>query len=74
VHSCEAARGLALAQDKDSIPLIILACQQTPDAVTIIAKALLYFDDPRAQEAFDKYEPEDSAKLFRQIKAAGDVF
>jgi len=70
-----AARGLAQAQDKDSIPLIIEACQRSPEeGVPIIAKSLLYFEDPRAEAAFDRYEPKEYAKLFRDLKAMGEKF
>jgi HEAT repeat protein len=70
-----AARGLAIAQDKDSIPLIIQACEHSPEeGVPIIASYLLYFDDSRAVAAYDKYEPQEFAKLFRDAKAMGEKF
>lgn len=71
-----AARGLAVAQDKDSIPLIIEACEQrfSDEVATIIARYLLYFDDPRAEAAFDKYEPKEDAKMYRDAKAMGEKF
>jgi HEAT repeat protein len=52
-----AAAGLARARDKDSIPLIIDACKNaSPDVASAFASnALVYFDDPRAQSAVDRY-------------------
>ncbi len=68
-----AAKGLAQLQDKDSIPLIIEACQRAPKGVdgAIAEASLLFFDDPRAQSAVDTYVPKDRAKLYRDLKAQG---
>jgi HEAT repeat protein len=66
-----AAEGLALAQDKDSIPLIIEACKRSPTASLAIAESLVYFDDPRAQNAVDTYIPKDFAKSLREARAKG---
>jgi HEAT repeat protein len=66
-----AAYGLARAQDKDSIPLIIDVCKNAPPDVAsvIAANALVYFDDPRAQSAVDQYLSKDAAKFSRAQKA-----
>ena len=73
-HQIEAmaAQGLAEIQDKDSIPLIIEACQKAPaEAASAIADSLVYFDDPRAQGAVDTYIAKDTAKLLRDARAKG---
>ena len=66
-----AAYGLARAQDKDSIPLIIDVCKRArPDlAAAIASNALVYFDDPRAQSAVDQYLTKEQAKFAREEKA-----
>ena len=64
------AKGLAAAQDKDSIPLIIEACKRSPGTVAI-AESLVYFDDPRAQSAADTNLPRDFAKAIRERAAKG---
>jgi hypothetical protein len=67
-----AARGLVQIQDKDSIPLIIAACQRAPTGfASEIAKSLIWFDDPRAQTAVDTYMPKEHAKIFRDARAQG---
>jgi HEAT repeat protein len=67
-----AAKGLAQIQDKNSIPLIIAACQGAPTGfASEIAKSLIWFDDPRAQTAVDTYVPKEHAKIFRQARAQG---
>jgi HEAT repeat protein len=67
-----AAEGLAGMKDKDSIPLIIAACQRAPTEVAaMIAESLMYFDDPQAQSAADRYLPKESAKALREAKAKG---
>jgi HEAT repeat protein len=68
-----AAAGLARAQDKDSVPLIINVCKNAPPDVAsvIAANALVYFDDPRAQSAVDQYLSKDAAKFAREEKANG---
>ena len=67
-----AARGLVQIQDKDSIPLIIAACQRVPTGyASEIAKSLIWFDDPRAQTAVDTYMPKEHAKIFRDARAQG---
>jgi hypothetical protein len=68
-----AANGLAEIQDKDSIPLIIEACQKAPaESAAVIAKSLVYFDDPQAQSAADTYISKDLAKLYRAGRAEGE--
>lgn len=50
-----AAFGLAVLQDRDSIPLIIDAAKQAPfDAQWFIARFLLAFNDPKAQAAAEE--------------------
>jgi HEAT repeats len=67
-----AASGLAQLGDDSSIPLIISACKDAPaEPASVIAEALVYFDDPRAQSAVDTYIPKDSAKALRNHRAAG---
>lgn len=66
-----AAEGLAAIQDKESIPLIVDAVKKAPaEAGAVIARSLVYFDDPEAQSAVDKYVPKDSAKVLREDRAA----
>lgn len=65
-----AAEGLAAIQDRESIPLIIDAVKKAPaEAGAVIARSLVYFDDPEAQAAVDKYVPKDSAKVLREDRA-----
>lgn len=68
-----AAGGLARAQDKDSVPLIIDVCKNAPPDVAsvIAANALVYFDDRRAQSAVDQYLSKAAAKFAREQKAEG---
>ncbi len=67
-----AALGLAELQDKDSIPYIVQACEAAPgDLPALIARPLVYFDDPEAQRALDKFVPKDDAKRLRESRAAG---
>lgn len=67
-----AALGLAELQDKDSVPLIVEACQQAPkEAAAAIASSLVYFDTPDAQAAVDAYVPKNQAKVLRDAKAQG---
>ena len=68
----EAARGLGKIHDKASIPLIIDACRNAPpEGAAIIARSLLYFDDPQARSAVDKYMPADTVKAYREAWAQG---
>jgi hypothetical protein len=68
-----AAKGLAELRDKASIPLIIDACERAPaESASAIARSLVYFDDPQAQMAVDRYIPKDMAKLFREGRAGGE--
>jgi len=67
-----AAQALAELQDKESIPTIIEACKRAPaEAAELIADSLVYFDDPDAQNAVDRYVPKDRAKILRDAKAQG---
>jgi hypothetical protein len=66
------ARGLAEIQDKDSIILILDACKKAPAAAAgLIAESLVYFDDPQAQDAVDKYVPKVIAKDLREARTKG---
>jgi len=68
----DAANGLAQLGDDSSIPLIISACKDSPaEPASVIAEALVYFDDPRAQSAVDTYIPKNLAKSLREDRAAG---
>jgi len=65
----KAAKGLAKLQDKESIPMIIGACQRAPvDMAAVIAQALIFFDDPQAQSAAEKYIPNDMLKALREVR------
>jgi PBS lyase HEAT-like repeat len=66
-----AAEGLANIQDKGSIPLIIAACQRVERLAPVLARSLIYFDDPEAQKAVDTYLSKEDAKIFRDVKASG---
>ncbi len=51
-----AAKGLAKLKDKESVPLIIEACRKAPEEVAVaIAWALVFFDDPQAQAAAERF-------------------
>ncbi len=66
-----ASKGLAKLQDKDSIPMIVEAAQKAPSAMSAgIAYALLYFDDPRAQDAAAMFIPDrdDREAIRKEIK------
>ena len=63
-----AAKGLAKLQDKDSIPLIIAACGNSPWAAPAIAQALIYFDDPQAQSTAEKYLPKQMFEALREAR------
>lgn len=66
------AESLADLGDKRSIPLIIKACgQASPDGAVAIARWLVYFDDPEAQQAVDVYVPQATAKALRAARANG---
>ncbi len=65
-----AAKGLAKLQDKDSVPLIVAACEKSPWAAPATAEALVYFDDSRAQSAAEKYLPKE---LLDQLRASRQV-
>ena len=67
-----AAMGLAQAKDKDSVHDIVEACRRAPSEVAqVLARWLVYFDDPEAQSAFDRYVPAEMAKAMREERAAG---
>jgi hypothetical protein len=68
-----AAQGLAELQDKDSIPYIVQACEAAPaELPALIARSLVYFDDPEAQKALDKYVSKEDAKRLREGIAEGN--
>ena len=53
-----AAKGLARLQDTSSVPAIIDASRNAPaQAAELIARALVFFDDPRAQAAAETFIP-----------------
>jgi hypothetical protein len=63
------AKGLARLQDKESIPLIIDACERAPaDMAASIAEALIFFDDPQAKSASEKYIPKDTLASLHGVK------
>ena len=67
-----AAQGLAELQDKDSVPLIVEACQKAPKEVAAsIASSLVYFDGPEAQAAVNAYVPKSQANVLRDARAQG---
>jgi hypothetical protein len=67
-----AALGLAELQDKDSIPYIVQACKAAPaELPALIARSLVYFDDPEAQKAMDKYVSKEDARRLREGRAEG---
>jgi HEAT repeat protein len=68
-----AAAGLVRARDTDSIPLILDLCKTaSPEVARSIAmQVLVYFDDPRAQSAVDRYLSKEDAKFAREEKANG---
>lgn len=67
-----AAKGLAETQDAASIPLIIAACKKAPsDAANLIARSLVYFDDPQAQAAVNHFIPSQLADGLRQARTQG---
>lgn len=69
----DAAEGLALIGDKDSIPMIVEACGRFPaDVASLIARPLVYFDDEEAQVAVDRYVPKQMASDERKARADGD--
>lgn len=66
------AEGLALLQDRDSIPQIIDACQRSPrEEARALAQALAYFDDTNAQKAVDEFVPVEVAKEIREKRSHG---
>ena len=55
----QGARGLAILQDKESIPAIIEACDKAPlGMAALIARSLAVFDDSRARSALEKFIPD----------------
>ena len=67
-----AARGLAELHDTESVPEIIRDCENAPKALAVaIALQLVYFDDPAAQQAVDKYLPAYQARELREERAKG---
>jgi len=64
------AAGLAVAGDKDSIPLIVDACSKAPaEAASAIAfMSLVYFDDPRAQGGAAQYLSKEMLQSFEGKK------
>jgi hypothetical protein len=68
------AAGLAEVHDQASIRYIIEAAERAPaDEATALASALLYFDDPEAQRAVDRYVPKEYIAMFRAYHQKGDT-
>ncbi len=68
-----ATMGLAEMQDKSSVPLIIDACKRAPAEVAeVMARSLVYFDAPEAQNAVDTYIPKQRAQMLREARARGE--
>ena len=66
------ALGLAELKDSDSVNLIIEAAKHAPkEAAGVIAEALVYFDTPDAQQAFDAFVPKEMAKALREARSQG---
>lgn len=63
-----AARGLAKLGDRESIPAIITACRKAPakEMAGWVARALVFFDDPKAQKAADQFIPDK--KLLAELR------
>jgi hypothetical protein len=65
------ANGLAKAQDKGAVPLIIEACRKAPtDVAAAIADALSYFDDPQAESEFHHYFPDEDVHEVKQFRGS----
>jgi hypothetical protein len=74
-----AAKGLARLRDTSSVPLIIAACRRAPaQAAELIARALVFFDDARAQEAAESFiknqEILDELRRLSREKGSAGVF
>jgi hypothetical protein len=72
-----AARGLAKLHDKDAIPLIVEVCgKMTGERASYIARALLFFDDPRAQSAAEGFISDKQVleHIRSRIRAGADPF
>lgn len=67
-----AAQGLAELNDTNSVPEIIDACENAPkENASLIARSLVYFNDPAAQHAVDEYVPKSTAHNLREAVAHG---
>lgn len=67
-----AAEGLAVLRDNDSVPLIIATCKKVSASErTLLAKSLLYFDDPQAQAYAALYLPKRTYLYIRQRVSQG---
>lgn len=69
-----AAKGLARLQDTSSVPAIIDVCRKAPPQVSeLIARALVFFNDARAQTAAETFikNPEVLAELRRLNREKG---
>jgi hypothetical protein len=66
------AKGLAGLRDKESVPLIIAACEKASASErTALAESLLYFDDPQAQTYAALNLPKKNYAAVRQRIAQG---
>lgn len=74
-----AAKGLARLQDTNSVSVIIAACIKAPaQAAELIARALVFFDDARAQAAAETFIKDrqvlDELRRLSQEKGPAGVF
>ena len=68
------AVGLAEIHDQASIRFIIEAAERAPaDAARALAMGLLYFDDPEAQRAVQRYVPKEYVAIFQAFHKEGDT-
>jgi len=64
-----AAAGLAQAQDKASVPMIIDRCKRATEPYAgFFADSLLFFDDPEAQSTFAFYHPDVNIQEARKFR------
>jgi hypothetical protein len=65
--AAQASEGLALLKDEGAIPLIADAARKAPaSAARSIAEPLVYFANPDAQAAFDRFVPAEQAQRLRE--------
>ena len=65
--AAQASEGLALLKDEGAIPLIADAARKAPaSAARSIAEPLVYFANPDAQAALDRFVPAEQAQRLRE--------